>query len=242
VEEKFSFPLVFEPDTSWIYGVGIDWAGKLLERVTGQTLEDHMKKHMFEPLGIKSITFFPNQHPELAGQIPALTVRSPEGKLVLNTDPNINEGAKDCFGGHGGFAKMSDYLKIQHSILANDGKLLKPETVEMMFTPQLSAAAKEGLSAFRHGPMAVFIIGENDPKIEADWGIGGIIFMQDDDGRRKKGTLNWGGMMNTFWVIDREADLALTFGTQVLPPGDRPTASVITEVEKGVYEMAGVKF
>jgi len=43
-------------------------------------------------------------------------------------------------------------------------------------------------------------------------------------------------------LVDREAGLALTFGTQVLPPGDGPTSETITVVEKGVYELAGVKF
>jgi CubicO group peptidase (beta-lactamase class C family) len=38
--ERFGYPLIFEPGTNWIYGPGIDWAGKLVERVTGQTLEE----------------------------------------------------------------------------------------------------------------------------------------------------------------------------------------------------------
>ena len=242
VLERFTYPLIFEPGTSWSYGTGIDWAGKLLERVTGQTLEDYMKKNICEPLGIKSLTFFPYENPELKDKVPALTVRTPEGKLILNQDPFINTGSTDAFGGHGAYATMSDYLKVQHSILANDGKLLKSSTVEQMFTPQLSAESKAGLEAFRHSPYAAMIIGEHDPEIEVDWGLGGMLFLQDDRGRRKKGTLNWGGMANCFWTIDREAGLALTFGTQVLPPGDGPTEEMITAVELGVYEMAGVKF
>ena len=241
VETRFLYPLVFEPGTSWVYGSGIDWAGKLLERVTGQTLEEHMKKNMFQPLGITTITFFPYDNPTLKDKVPALTTRNPEGKFVLHTEPFITTGVKDCFGGHGAYGAMEDYLKIQRSILANDSKLLKPETVEMMFSPQLSPESKAGLKAWRQGPLGAFAIGENDPAIDADWGLGGILFLEDDRGRRKKGTLNWGGMANTFWLIDREADLALTFGTQVLPPGDKATGETITAVELGVYEMAGVK-
>ena len=242
VETRFTYPLVFEPGTSFLYGPSIDWAGKLIERVTKQTLEEHMKKHIFEPLGTTTITFFPYANPALKDKVPALTTRNPEGTLVLHTEPFINTGSKDCFGGHGAYATMQDYLKIQRSLLANDGKLLKPETVETMFTPQLSPESKAGLKAWRKSPYGAFAIGENDPGIEADWGLGGILFLEDDRGRRKKGTLNWGGVSNTFWLIDREADLAVTFGTQVLPPGDKATGETITEVEVGVYEMAGVKF
>jgi CubicO group peptidase (beta-lactamase class C family) len=242
IKERFTYPLIFEPGTNWIYGPGIDWAGKLVERVTGQTLEEHMKKNIFQPLGITSITFFPYANPSLKDKVPALTTRGPDGKLVLHTEPFINTGSKDCFGGHGGYGTMSDYLKVQRSLLANDGKLLHPSTVDMMFMPQLSPESKAGLATFRRSPYGAMAIGEQDPAIEADWGIGGILFLQDDRGRRKKGTLNWGGMANCFWTIDREADLALTFGTQVLPPGDPATSETITAVERGVYEMAGVKF
>jgi CubicO group peptidase (beta-lactamase class C family) len=242
IVERCSHPLVFEPGTGWIYGTGIDWAGKLVERVTNQTLEEHMKENIFKPLGIERITFWPYENDKLKDRVPALTTRTPEGKLVLHTEPFINTGTTDCFGGHGAYGTMEDYLKVQRSILANDGKILKPETVEMMFTPQLSPESKKALNEFRAGPYGAMVIGENDPSIEADWGLGGIIFLQDDQGRRKKGTLNWGGIANCFWIIDREADLALTFGTQVLPPGDKPTSQTITQVEVGVYEMKGVKF
>ena len=213
-----------------------------MERVTGQTLEEHMKKNIFEPLGITSITFFPDKNPALKDKVPALTTRGPDGKLALHTEPFINTGSTDCFGGHGSYGTMSDYIKVQRSLLANDGKLLQPATVDMMFTPQLSPESKDGLAAFRRSPYGAMAVGEQDPAIEADWGLGGLIFLQDDPGRRQKGTLNWGGMANCFWIIDREADLALTFGTQVLPPGDVMTAETITEVERAVYEMAGVKF
>ena len=44
VEEKSTLPLLFEPGTSWAYGAGFDWAGKMIERVTGQSLESYMSK------------------------------------------------------------------------------------------------------------------------------------------------------------------------------------------------------
>ncbi|KAK5170353.1 uncharacterized protein LTR77_004940 [Saxophila tyrrhenica] len=243
IPERFGgHPLVFEPGTNWIYSSGIDWAGKLVERLTDRSLEQHMQTNLWVPLGITGITFWPFESEELRDTVPALTVRTPEGELVLNDAPTINTGSKDCFGGHGAYARMSDYLKILHCLLANDGRILRPATVEEMFTPQLSPGAKAGLQSFRQGPYAAMLIGENDPSIDADWGLGGMLFMEDDEGRRKKGTLSWGGMVNTFWLVDREAGVTLTFGTQVLPPGDKGVTEVITGVERGVYGMAGVEF
>ncbi len=36
VEARFRYPLVFQPGAGWAYGAGIDWAGRLVERVRGQ--------------------------------------------------------------------------------------------------------------------------------------------------------------------------------------------------------------
>lgn len=234
---RFCDPLLFEPGTRWLYSPGLDWAGRLVERLTKQTLEQCFQKHIFEPVGVTEATFFPYEDSRFKDRVPHLTTRTAEGGLALYTDPWINTGSTDCFGGHGLYAPMGDYLRVQQSILANDGKLLKPSSVETMFTPQLSPEAKESFQAFISGPFGAMLPGEQDPQIEVDWGIGGMLFLQDDRGRRKKGTLHWAGMANTFWTIDREADLALTFGTQVLPPGDAQVAKVITAVELGVYEM-----
>lgn len=196
---------------------------------------------MWAPLSIKNITFWPDNNVELKDRVPGLTVRAPEGKLVPFTQPFINTGSKDCFGGSGAYATMQDFLKVQHSILANDAKLLKSATVEMMFQPQLSPESKHALNDWlSYSPMAHMMIGEFKPEIECNWGLGGILFMQDDMGKRKQGTLSWGGIANSFWVIDPAAGLALTFGTQVLPPGDKPTEAMISAAELAVYEKAGI--
>ncbi|KAK4561290.1 hypothetical protein LTR86_004607 [Recurvomyces mirabilis] len=242
IDARFGHAGIYEPGTSWMYSTGIDWAGRLIENLTNQTLEEFMQENMWKPMGLKNITFWPDKHLGMADRIPQLTIRGPDGKLAPHNAPTLNTGSVDCFGGHGIYATMSDYLAVQRSILANDGKLLKPETVDMMFQPQLNDAEQKALMAFMASPYGASIIGEWKPKLELNWGLGGILLMQDDEGRRKKGTLSWGGMVNPFWLIDREADLALTFGTQVLPPGDSMVSEMISAIEYNLYKQKGVKF
>ncbi|KAK3896373.1 beta-lactamase/transpeptidase-like protein, partial [Staphylotrichum tortipilum] len=38
VDKRFGYPLLFEPGSAWAYGSGLDWAGKLVEVVSGQKL------------------------------------------------------------------------------------------------------------------------------------------------------------------------------------------------------------
>ena len=53
-------PLLFEPGTSWKYSnAGLDVAGAVIEKVTGERIEDHLKRVFFEPLGMKDTTFRP---------------------------------------------------------------------------------------------------------------------------------------------------------------------------------------
>ena len=242
IDERFGQAGIYEPGTSWMYSTGIDWAGRLVENLTKQTLEEFMQENMWKPMGLKNITFWPDKHPEMADRMAQLTVRGPDGKLAAFNAPFLNTGSKDCFGGHGMYATMADYLVVQRSILANDGKLLKPETVDMMFQPQLNTEEQKALMAFMAGPMGGSVIGEWKAGLELNWGLGGILLMQDDNGRRKKGTLSWGGMTNPFWLIDREADLALTFGTQLLPPGDPMVSEMISAIEYDLYKQKVVTF
>ena len=54
-------PILFEPGTRWEYGVNIDWAGNVVERASGMSLNDYFQKHIFQPLGIENINMFPSQ-------------------------------------------------------------------------------------------------------------------------------------------------------------------------------------
>lgn len=242
VSDHFDSPLLAEPGEGWMYGVGIDWAGLLVERLTNTSLEDWMQKHIRQPLGLSTITFWPDKHEGLKERIPQLTMRNPEGALEAYNGPTINDGLTGCFGGHGAYASMSDYSKVLQSLLANDGKLLQPSTRDQMFQPQLNAVERQGLMDFMASPYGASVIGEWKAGLDLSWGLGGVLLMQDDEGRRKKGTLSWGGMTNPFWMIDPQADLALAWGTQVLPPGDKGVKEMISAVEFDLYKRAGVKF
>ena len=241
VVSRFSYPLIFQPGTAWSYGSGIDWAGLVVERLTKSTLEEYMKANIWDPLGLKTMTFFPSKREGLEARVPLLSVRGPDGKLYPFKEPFLNTGATGCFGGSGGYATLGEYRTFLLSLLRNDGKILRPESVDELFRPQLTAPQAESFKEFLLGPMGAFFIGEFKPEeYKHDFGFGGVVFVEGyEDGRRKAGALSWGGVANTFWMIDREAGLALTFGTQVIPPGDGKVKEVITVVEKEVYRMAG---
>jgi len=50
-------PLVFDPGDRWEYGINIDWAGKAVERVSGQRLGAYFQENLFDPLGMADTSF-----------------------------------------------------------------------------------------------------------------------------------------------------------------------------------------
>lgn len=54
-------PLVNDPGTVWEYGINVDWAGIVLERLTGETLDAYCRKNILEPLGLNHIRWFPDE-------------------------------------------------------------------------------------------------------------------------------------------------------------------------------------
>src|SRR6516162_1727640 len=45
-------PLLFDPGTKWEYGISTDWLGRLVEKISGQSLEEYFRQNIFAPLGM----------------------------------------------------------------------------------------------------------------------------------------------------------------------------------------------
>lgn len=201
IDERFGYPLVFEPDTAWEYGTGIDWVGQLVERLTGQTLEIYMQRHIWEPLGISRMTFWPAIVDGGTTRV-KISVRDSASKgFSVLKQPFLAEGVTDCFGGQGVYASMEDFLKLLHSILADDGKLLTSQSIAMMFQPQLLPPSREALQKrVRDSTPESSFIGIFSQTLSYDWGLGGMLAMENEPSGRRRNTLFWSGMPNLFWV------------------------------------------
>jgi methyl acetate hydrolase len=49
--------LLFEPGTRWLYGTGLDWTGRLVEAVSGMSLEDYFQGRILKPLEMMDTSF-----------------------------------------------------------------------------------------------------------------------------------------------------------------------------------------
>ena len=206
LEDRFVYPLTYEPGSERMYGPSIDWTGRIVERLNGgMKLETYMKQNIWERLRIKNMTFYLQDRPDMIAMRADMSERDPggSGKVVYVDDAYWHEYPTDALGGMAIFSTPEDYMKVMYSLLANDGKLLKPETVDLMFEPQLSDSARQSLMKFYEAPIAVNMMGALLPAgVKKDHGLGGMLLMEDlaDGPWRKKGTMCWSGLPNVFWV------------------------------------------
>lgn len=210
VEVAFSYPLSFQPGSSWMYGGGLDWAGWIVERVTGRRLGDHIRERIIGAVGgnPNEAEFYPVKSEELRARVIDLNPDDPYGigRAVLSGGGDMNMLSEGDFGGHGLFTTGENYLKIMKSLLTNGGKLLRKETVEDMFRDHLSEEAKEGHQAALTSPMGgFFAVGTEGIKV--GHGLGGLLTLDDADGWYGDRTMSWGGGLTLVWFIDRKNDL-----------------------------------
>ena len=98
----YSGPLVAEPGTQWNYSPGLDWAGLLIARLTGEPgLGEYARKNIFEPLGIKNIAFqkakLPLNELELNERWAWTTVRKQRDRSIVAGEPIRIFDSKDEF-------------------------------------------------------------------------------------------------------------------------------------------------
>ncbi|KAJ5111377.1 hypothetical protein N7532_001912 [Penicillium argentinense] len=236
----YTHPLIFEPGTSWAYGAGLDWAGRVVECVSKSSLEDYMKTNIWSKIGAISTTF----HPELnRGTLPmplemGYRVGVGQGSKSVKAGRIIlDQPAKDELGGIGLFSTPSDFVKLLTALLRGGGPLLSQKGVDTLFRPQLSEASRVAMPR-PLGLQMRKVLGINDIADikQADHSLGGTITLRDIPGRRRAGTVNWSGLPNLHWWIDRKAGIAAALFTQLMPPGDAAVTSLLIDLEKAVYK------
>ncbi|KAJ5682698.1 beta-lactamase [Penicillium macrosclerotiorum] len=232
VEELFCYPLGFQPGSSWMYGPGLDWAGRIVERITGLTLLEYMQLHIFDPLGIKDVQFFPVTREDLRARLVNLTPEDPDalGRAVLGGGGDMNTRTRGDFGGHGLFMPGDDFIKILCSLLANDEKILKSTTVDIMFQPHLSPEATTGYQAALASPMGPFFRVGTDPGTKVGYGLSGLLTLEDVDGWYGDGTLTWGGGLTLAWFIDRKNGLCGVGAVQSALPVDGALVTALKQI------------
>jgi methyl acetate hydrolase len=226
-------PLLFDPGTRWEYGIGIDLVGKVVEAVTGQTLEAYFQQHIFEPLGMRDTSFILSD--DMALRLVGTHARRPDGKPVPISF-EFPEDADFYSGGGGLFSTAPDYLAFSRMLLAggtSDGvQVLKPETVRLM---EHNAIGDLDVPMMRSSNPTLALEVETFPGQIKKWGLTFLINTEDVEGFRAAGSLTWGGIHNTFFWIDLKTRITAVAMMQILPIGDPHVIGTMVAFEQALY-------
>ncbi|KAK5006244.1 hypothetical protein LTR28_006723 [Elasticomyces elasticus] len=245
-------PLVNQPGERWEYGVNIDWAGLIVERVSGMGLNDYFQKNIFEPLGLKNINMFPTK--EMLSKLAHCHEHFPDDKIeerdhlhrrALTAQTDEQRKAIFNSAGAGCFAKPAEYAQILVTLL-NDGKspstghqLLKPDTVSKMFEnsiPEFPDFARQGIPAAKRdltNPAPELYPQEGNPA--QGWGLSFMLTQEPGATGRGRNTAWWAGLANLFWWCDRERGVAGMIASQVIPFGEMAVLGLWGQCEGAVY-------
>ncbi len=228
-----TLPLAFDPGERWDYGLGIDWAGKAVEAVSGQRLRSYMQGHLLEPLGMADTGFRigASQRQRLA----KVHVRTPTGFQA--TDTELPQEPEFDMGGGGLYSTVEDYVRFARMML-NGGTLDGTRVLEAGTVATMSANAMGDL---RCRPLKAAVPAASNDVDFIDgmqWGLSFLINPEPLPTGRSAGSLAWAGLANSYYWIDPARQVAGVYATQLLPFLDDKAVRLFQDFETAVYRMA----
>jgi len=233
----FGGPLLFDPGERWHYGTSTDVAGRLVEVISGQKLEDYFREHIFAPLKMNDTSYnVPEaKEPRLVAQQQRAGEHMDGAIELQKPQPGLTIAAP--VGGGGLASTADDYGRFMRMLL-NGGELdgvrvLKAETVALMGQNHIGAISVPALkSALPRSADFTFVADGRDK-----WGLGFLITVDQIPGKRSPGSLSWGGINNTFFWIDPARGIGGVIMMQYLPFADAGALAVYDAFERGAYQL-----
>ncbi|WP_295813696.1 serine hydrolase [uncultured Nitratireductor sp.] len=217
-------PLAAHPGETFFYNNGLDVAGILIERATGQRLGTVMKERLLAPLGMKDTDFFvpaekqdrlPMQYgPDFANGGTAIIAFGPEQGIDFSSPPPMDSGA-------GGLVTTVDDYAAFCRMMLNDGawngkRYLRAETVAEMTRDQLTPAQKSA-------PNAAMFMDDGG----AGWGLGMSVGLKKTRPWLTPGSFGWNGGYGTTAYTDPQNGLIGIFLSQQMMSSPEPTKTYV---------------
>jgi CubicO group peptidase (beta-lactamase class C family) len=209
IERLARLPLLFQPGTRWNYSVSTDVVGRLVEVLSGTSLDDYFRRHVFQPAGMTDTGFVvPSKD---AGRLAALYIgdlREPLKPGLVRADalpypgaylqqwPRLNPGG-------GLVTTLGDYARLLQVLIGGGAPLLKPESMRFVRENQLPAGTWIQFPGF--------------PPVEGrghSFAASVTVQPYEGDPSSRPGDLQWGGLAGTHWFFSPRERLGAVLMTQ----------------------------
>jgi CubicO group peptidase (beta-lactamase class C family) len=222
-------PLVFEPGAEWNYSVATDVLGRLIEVVSGQTLEEFFESRILEPLGMVDTGFWvPEGRAERLAAPYMANPAGPDAPAVAIDDRHSLARPDALSGGGGLVGSAADYLRFAEMLRGGgqiEGvRLLSPRTVAYMTSNHLPGGAD--LEEFGRPLFAETTFDG------VGFGLGVSVVGDPVKGKvlSSPGEYGWGGAFSTFFFVAPNEELTVLLFTQLLPSSTHPIRSQLKQL------------
>jgi CubicO group peptidase (beta-lactamase class C family) len=235
--KALELPLVADPGERWEYGMGVDWAGRMVEAVSGLTLGEFMRQNLWAPLGMANTEF--RITPDMRERLAGVHLRGEEGTFA-SFPFEITQEPEFQMGGGALYSTVGDYARFMRMVLnlgmLDGARVLKPETVvSHLMLNQIGNCKVSLLKA----AVPLTVDAEFFPGVRKGWTLGFQINEEPTFTGRPAGSLSWAGLANSFFWIDPRTGIAGVLATQTFPFADAPVMSLFHDFEKCVYDSLG---
>jgi CubicO group peptidase (beta-lactamase class C family) len=220
-------PLLYQPGAEWAYSVATDVLGRVVEVLSGQTLEEYFAEHILGPLGMADTSF--GVPAAKTARLARLYLAAPGGGIVAGDTLGAEPLQRTLFSGGGGLVSCAhDYHRFSQLLRRGgelDGvRLLGPRTVAYMTRNHLPGGAD--LEQFGRPLFA------ETPLRGVGFGLGFSVVI--DPARAgtlgNAGEYGWGGAASTAFFIDPVEQTTLLFFTQLLPSSTLPLRTYLRQL------------
>jgi CubicO group peptidase (beta-lactamase class C family) len=233
VDEWAGLPLLFQPGSEWNYSVATDVLGRLVEVVSGQSLDEFFASRILGPLGMTDTAFFADEG------------RAPRLGAVYTTGADGRAARSDAFsaggykapaylsGGGGLVSSAADYHRFMQLLVDLPGspageldgaRLLSPRTVSYMARNHLPGNA----DLETYGTP----INAESPMRGSGFGLGFAVVIDPVPGKTltSAGEFSWGGAASTAFYVDPVEKITASFFTQFVPSSAYPVRSQLRQL------------
>jgi CubicO group peptidase (beta-lactamase class C family) len=201
IDKLATIPLFYQPGKGWLYSASMDIQGYIVEKLSGQSLPDFMRDHIYAPLSMRDAGFYvPTDKRQ---RFATLYNANAQGELVPGDPGDYAKQPTMASGGGGMVSTAEDYYRFAQ-MLANGGELdgkrvLAPSTVTLMTSEHMPDSLLTG----------EFGIGMSVIRPGFAWGYDCAVIFDPaaanlSDG---KGTFFWDGAAGTWFFVDPTNDI-----------------------------------
>ena len=239
VQRMGTLPLLYQPGTRWHYSLSTDVLGRLVEVLSGKSLDDFFKQEIFKPLGMHETGFhvpagslerFSACYRPAGGFSfgqdfePKRNVNSMQGaddeqvsapKIELDDAPLTSRFAKPpvfLSGGGGLVSTVGDYLRFAQMLL--NGGVLDGNRLLGRKTAELMRA-----NCLPPELVPIEIGGGPRPGYGFGLGVSVLVDVPASGAPGSHGIYGWGGAATTNFWIDPEEEMVGLIMTQFMPSG-----------------------